>query len=746
MKKLILSFLLVLCLVVGMLPMSASAEYVSSNWTLSENTTLNEPVYITGNVTLDLAGFELNLNDFPIEVMPGASATLTITDSASTGSIICGSRYISNSGTLIVNGGSITSYYECIFNQGYLIINDGTINGDYYGVNNVGNLTINGGNIKGGMQAIVGYGSQTIAISGGIFSHKGEDSWLKSSDYAWKNNTDSVTKVDYPYAVGVISEPVTITFDENYGDTPKTTTQTIDKNVETSLDANTFTRKGYNFKGWARSANGEIVYADAENVTFSADTTLYAVWEQKQPVSSVYNPSTGNTTEYTSLVDAMEQASDGDTITLIADYTEYDQIVAPEGKTLTLDLNGHTVTSDMEQTLMVIKGTLTIDDSTQGNNGKIYGPNSASHSFSIAIPENGNLYVKGGMIETTGHTVIHTTYGGSQRIEISDNAAIKGSKVLGCWSCSSSCTHIFVTGGIFSSDVSQFVADGYVLSNNTDAETQTTYPYMVSHEHKWDTLWTTNSTNHWHICTANGCDITDYSSCGESGAAYSTHEDIDKNHACDECGVNVGTHADSDDNNHVCDYGCSVTIGTCEDKDKDHTCDYGCGKTYGTHEQATGKHICDYCGATMSECSGGTATCTKKAICSVCGAEYGEMLKHTYGTDWKSDKDNHWHECSCSDKADIAKHTPKVVNAKEATTSKKGYTGDTVCEICGYEIAKGEDIPVKVTPTEPNDSNPTSPETGDSSNMTLWFVLLIVSTLSLVFIVILGKKEKKRNN
>lgn len=238
-----------------------------------------------------------------------------------------------------------------------------------------------------------------------------------------------------------------------------------------------------------------------------------------------------------------------------------------------------------------------------------------------------------------------------------------------------------------------------------------------------------------HICDY-GCSV-----------AIDTCEDANKDHTCDYgCGKSYGTHEDAD-KNHNCDYGCSVTIATCEDKDKDHTCDYGCLKEYGTHAQTTGKHTCDYCGATMSDCSGGTATCTKKAICSVCGAEYGELLQHTYGTDWKSDKDNHWHECACGDGADTAAHTPKVVNAKESTTSEKGYTGDTVCEVCGYEIAKGEDIPVKATPTEPDNNNttndePTSPQTGDKSNIFLWVALLFVSGVGLMSATVLDKKSK----
>ena len=212
------------------------------------------------------------------------------------------------------------------------------------------------------------------------------------------------------------------------------------------------------------------------------------------------------------------------------------------------------------------------------------------------------------------------------------------------------------------------------------------------HNHTWATTLTKDNVGHWYACS--GCD---------EKKDYSEHLDIiDKNHICDSgCGkTNMGTHADAN---------------------KDHNCDYGCSVAIGTHADGSdGTHNCDYCG---------------KAVA-------GDLLVHTYGTDCKSDKDSHWHECTCGDKKDTAAHTPKTVNGKEATTTEKGYTGDTVCGICGYEIAKGEDIPAKVTPTEPDDNKPTSPETGDSSNMVLWFSLLILSALCLVGASVIGKKSK----
>ena len=111
-----------------------------------------------------------------------------------------------------------------------------------------------------------------------------------------------------------------------------------------------------------------------------------------------------------------------------------------------------------------------------------------------------------------------------------------------------------------------------------------------------------------------------------------------------------------------------------------------------------------------------------------------EIHTHSHSAEWESDEDNHWHECTCGDKKDLAGHTPKLVNAKEATTSDKGYTGDTVCEICGYEIAKGEDIPIIA------DTN--SPQTRDNSNMALWISLLFLSALGFVDTIVLGKKRK----
>ena len=57
---------------------------------------------------------------------------------------------------------------------------------------------------------------------------------------------------------------------------------------------------------------------------------------------------------------------------------------------------------------------------------------------------------------------------------------------------------------------------------------------------------------------------------------------------------------------------------------------------------------------------------------------------HDYGETWKSDADNHWHECSCGAKSEKAAHSFKWVVDKEATATEKGSKHEE-CEVCGYQ-------------------------------------------------------------
>ena len=181
--------------------------------------------------------------------------------------------------------------------------------------------------------------------------------------------------------------------------------------------------------------------------------------------------------------------------------------------------------------------------------------------------------------------------------------------------------------------------------------------------------------------------------------------------------------------------------------------------TYGTEWKSDAYkhwHECS-CGAKSEEAAhtasdwitdtAATATTdgTKHKECTVCGytmatetipATGGGEHTHSYGSEWKSDADKHWHECSCGDKTDVAAHSFKWVVNKEATATKKGSKHEE-CKVCHDKKAAVE-IPATGTPTDPQ-----SPQTGDNSMMGLWAALLFVSSCGIFGATIYGKKKKE---
>ena len=114
---------------------------------------------------------------------------------------------------------------------------------------------------------------------------------------------------------------------------------------------------------------------------------------------------------------------------------------------------------------------------------------------------------------------------------------------------------------------------------------------------------------------------------------------------------------------------------------------------------------------------------------------------HSYGTAWKYDGTNHWHECACGDKADNAAHTFKWVIDKEATATEKGAKHEE-CTACGYKKAAVE-IPATGSAGQPDDSGDNdSPKTGDSGRTVLWLSLLTLSAAGAAGAVTCGRRRK----
>jgi len=163
-----------------------------------------------------------------------------------------------------------------------------------------------------------------------------------------------------------------------------------------------------------------------------------------------------------------------------------------------------------------------------------------------------------------------------------------------------------------------------------------------------------------------------------------------------------------------------------------------------THEAAGNKehYACSVCKKLFSDAEGKTEIAAADVVV--------DKIAHVYGEELKSDAENHWKECECGSKAEVAAHTFgdwKVT--KEATETEKGAK-EKECSVCGYKVE--EEIPVVGAAVEDDKEqdkeedkaeDTTSPETGDSTNVVFWFALLMVSALAVVTTVAAKKASVK---
>ena len=222
------------------------------------------------------------------------------------------------------------------------------------------------------------------------------DTYIPSSDkvYIIAENTNWNDKyTDYASEPLLITIPAqvnkTVTFESN-GGSGSMEEQTVPRGVSVALNENTFTQEGFTFTEWNTAADGSgVSYADRGRIRISEPVILYAQWKANS---------------FDTLQTLIDGTADGGVLTLGGDYlaiTGESGLHIPSGKTITLDLNGHTIdrglkgkTAENEGYVIRNEGTLILKDSAGG--GKLTGGNAAGNGGGIT--NTGTLTLEGGKI------------------------------------------------------------------------------------------------------------------------------------------------------------------------------------------------------------------------------------------------------------------------------------------------------------------------------------------------------------
>ena len=607
--------------------------------------------------------------------------------------------------------------------------------------------------------------------------------------------------------------------------------------------------EGKQFKGWSTSADGSVISGTTYEV--SLDTTFYAIWESKEyPIIVADGKATiGAGSE-------ISKAAQGTTITLTAnaapDGKVFDKWVVESGSAALEDANSETTTFIMPAEAVSVKATYkgaphthTFDQETikdealksaaDCTNDAVYykscacGEISTTETFTAAdtalghdwatdwnkdadnhwkecsrchekkdnaahdygednicdtcgydktVPHTHNLTLvpaKAPTCTEKGNTAYYTCDGCDKWFEDATGASEitdKTSVILAATGHSASdwksdntdhwkeCT-VVGCGVIIEDSKAAHSAGEWIIDTPATATTSgskhkecTVCGYTMAtetipatgggeHTHSYGSEWKNDADNHWHECSCGDKKDTAAHTAGEwiidTPATATT--DGSKHKECTVCGYTMATETipATGGGEHTHSYGSEWK----NDADN-HWHECSCGDKKDTAAHTAGEWIIDTPATATTDGS-------KHKECTVCGytmtietipATGGGEHTHSYGSDWKNDATNHWHECSCGDKADKAAHDFKWVVDKEATATQKGSKHEE-CRVCGYKKAAVE-IPATGTPTEPGKpTDSDSPQTGDNSNMILWIALLFVSGGVVIGITVYSKKKKE---